>query len=220
MESGPISMLCGLALPGPAGQILAVLSALLYPAVAIVTLRAWRDRSVRDWPVLALIGLIVAIGAGAVWIRLAPSGAARMAEMLAAVLFVAGCFYLAMRRFLFLTLWPAIGATAAFGLFARGSARQLGFLMGDAGIYAPALWALLILGGLLVALRQTGGRVLMLATGLMAAAVGVRMAEGALCSFWPAGLILWDGLMASVLALLAGILLRFGPAEPADKVSA
>lgn len=216
MDDGPISMLC---LGGGADAVrqgLAVASVLFYPAAALAVLARWRRQIPRDWPLLGLVGLMVAIGIGGGLVRLDPEGPGRWTELIATALFLLMAFYLAMRRFLFMGPLAAGGAVLAFLFFARSAAAQLRFLMGDAAVWAPTVWAALILGGLLVAMRrQGGGRLLALVIGLMTAAVIVRGAGGALCPVWPAGLILWDGLMAGVLALVSLVLLGFAPGSPA-----
>lgn len=102
MEDGPISMLCLAAGAGPLRQGLALLASLFYPAAALVAARLWARQHPRDWPVLALVVLMVAIGSGGLLVRFDPAGGGRWVELIASVLFILLGFYLAMRRFLFL----------------------------------------------------------------------------------------------------------------------
>jgi hypothetical protein len=74
----------------------------------------WRRAGTHDWPALALIGVTAAIGIGSfIFHTVATSGAAKFDTIPIAV-FIFGYLFLALRRFLDLSLIVSLGVLVAF----------------------------------------------------------------------------------------------------------
>jgi hypothetical protein len=102
----------------------------------------------RDWPVLWLIALVFTIGIGSFLFHTMPSKATLLADVIPIQLFILTYFFLAMRRYLSLSVWLSLGLVVCF--VAAGQMMTLAahnfmgrrVLTGSVG-YVPGLVAML-----------------------------------------------------------------------------
>ena len=162
----------------------------------------WRRGDREDWPALALIGVVTAVGIGSFTFHTVATRGAVLADVIPIAVFIYGYLLLALRRFLGLP-WIAAGAivvayaAAAQGLSVLAPPR---FLNGSVG-YLPALAALIVVAA--VAKKKDVRRGLALAALLFAISLALRTADIALCPGFPLGThFVWHILNAVVLYIL------------------
>jgi hypothetical protein len=185
----------------------------------------WRRAGGRDWPGLALIGVILIVGIGSFLFHTFANRWSRLADVLPIALFIYGYFLLALRRFLRLSLIAALAATGIFALFNMIFPRLwFGVLPGvslDGSVgYIPALAALLAVGCLCLVVKvRRPGFALLAAAGIFALSLFFRSIDGAVCSAFPTGThFLWHVLNGVVLLVLARAAIAY-PAGDRAKAS-
>ena len=197
-------------------------AAFIVAALAALALARRQGRG--DPAVLALSGVLLAIGVGSFLFHTFATAWAAVLDVAPIMLFILGYFAVAMRRFVGLG-WPgALLATLAFAVAAAAGGPLLGPLLrpliGSSTGYVPALLGLALVGGWLATRpgpRQRGaGRHLLAAAALFAVSLTFRVLDQPLCPAWPAGThFLWHVLNATVLFTTLLALIRHGAPEPA-----
>jgi hypothetical protein len=174
---------------------------------AVMALVAWRREGGRDWPALALIVVVAAVGCGSFAFHTVATRAAMLADVIPIAIFIYGYLLLALRRFLCL---PAGVAVAMVVVYALG-AQALSWLApppalnGSLG-YLPALVAMIVMA------RVTHGRTrrgLELAVLLFAVSLAMRTIDIAACEIFSLGThFVWHMLNAVVLHVLLRTAIR------------
>jgi hypothetical protein len=180
-------------------------------AAAIAFVRWWRSGA-RDWPTLALIVVLVAIGLGSfAFHSLATRGAVYL-DVVPIAVFIYGYLLLALRRFLALPWRAAIELLVVF--FA--ASRVLPYLAGPGALngsvdYLPALLAMLIMVWFVpINVRPA----IWLAAILFVISLAFRTMDQAVCPGFPLGThFIWHLLNATVLLVLLEAAISFNSRE-------
>ena len=170
----------------------------------------WKRNGGRDGPALWLVLVTAAVGIGSFLFHTFANRWSLIADVLPIAVFIYSYVFLALRRYLGLSMPAAVFVTIAFAVFNMGfECLWLGTvgpitLNGSIG-YLPAGGALVVVGGL--ALGSTGrapaGRSLLAAAAIFAASLTFRSIDHAVCEAFPTGThFLWHGLNALVLFIL------------------
>ena len=116
--------------------------AFLFAAAA--AFRRWRSAGERDWPALALIIIVVAVGLGSFTFHTVATRGAALADVIPIAIFIYGYLLLALRRFLALPPAGAVVIVVAYGAIAQTLPLMVspGAFNGSAG-YLPALVAMI-----------------------------------------------------------------------------
>ncbi len=111
---------------------------------AAVAFRLWRRGDRDDWPALALIGVVAAVGIGSFVFHTVATRAAILADVIPIAIFIYGYLLLALVRFLHLKAVAAGAIVVAFAAGAQALAASAPprLLNGSVG-YLPALAALI-----------------------------------------------------------------------------
>jgi hypothetical protein len=147
------------------------LSNVAFLIAAAVAFRLWRRGDRDDWPALALIGVVAAVGIGSFLFHTVATRAAILADVIPIAIFIYGYLLLALVRFLHFKAVVAGTIVVAFAAGAQALAASAPprLLNGSVG-YLPALAALIA-----VALA-TGARSTRHNLGLAAAVLAVSLA--------------------------------------------
>jgi len=169
---------------------------------AALALDLWRRGDRKDWPALALIVIVAAVGVGSFVFHTVATRAAILADVVPIGVFIYGYLLLALRRFLHLRVIVAAPIVVAYaaGAQALSALAPARLLNGSVG-YLPALAALIAVA---VAAREQGTRrSLGLAAVVFAISLAFRTADIALCPQFPLGIhFVWHVLNAVVLYVL------------------
>src|SRR6516162_8607842 len=169
---------------------------------ALLALRLWRHSDREDWPALALIIVVAAVGMGSFVFHTVATRAAILADVVPIAVFIYGYLLLALRRFVHLRMIVAAAIVVAYaaGAQALSALAPARLLNGSIG-YLPALAALIAVA---VAAREQGTRrSLGLAAVVFAISLAFRTADIALCPQFPLGIhFVWHVLNAVVLYVL------------------
>jgi Ceramidase len=192
---------------------------LIAAAAAFVLWRRQRARDGRsdgpradghDWPALALIVVVVAVGLGSFAFHTVATRGAMLADVIPIAIFIYGYLLLALRRFLHLPAGLAIAIVLAYAAGAQALSwlAPAGAFNGSVG-YLPALVALIVVAR---AARGTARRSLELAVMLFALSLALRTIDHEACATLPLGThFLWHLLNAAVLyVLLHAAIKEFG----------
>jgi hypothetical protein len=160
-----------------------------------------------DWPALALILVVVAVGLGSFAFHTMATRGAMLADVIPIAIFIYGYLLLALRRYLHLPAGLAIAIVVAYAVGAQAlswlaPARALNGSIG----YLPALLALIV-----VARTAHGAarRSLELAVMLFALSLALRTIDLEACETFPLGThFLWHLLNAAVLYVLLRAIIR------------
>jgi hypothetical protein len=162
----------------------------------------WRGGDRGDWPALALIGVVTAVGIGSFTFHTVATRGAVLADVVPIAVFIYGYLLLALRRFLGLPCLAAGAIVVAYAAAAQGISALAPprFLNGSVG-YLPALGALIAVAA--VAKEKTVRRGLALAALLFAISLALRTVDLAQCPAFPLGThFAWHILNAVVLYIL------------------
>ena len=177
---------------------------------ALIAYLRWRRTGADDRPALALIIVLIVIGVGSFLFHTFADQWSVLADVIPITVFIYVYFFFALRRFFGMSLILALIVTAAFlaASFGFDAVVPRDFLNGS-GSYLPALFAILIIGGLLMARRpDIGGRVLT-AGGVFIVSVTFRSIDQAVCDVLPLGThFLWHTLNAVTLYILLVVMMR------------
>ena len=174
----------------------------------------WRRAGGRDWPALALIVVVVAVGLGSFTFHTVATRGAMLADVIPIAIFIYGYLLLALRRFLHLSAAVAIAIIVGYA----AGAQALSWLAppralnGSIG-YLPALVAMVAMA------RVTHGRArrgLELAVMIFTVSLALRTIDLAACEIFPVGThFLWHLLNAVVLYVLLRTAIRESGSETA-----
>jgi hypothetical protein len=172
------------------------LSNVAFLIAAAVAFRLWRRGDRDDWPALALIGVVAAVGIGSFLFHTVATRAAILADVIPIAIFIYGYLLLALVRFLH---FKAVVAGTIVVAFAAASAPPR-LLNGSVG-YLPALAALIAVA-LATGARSTRHN-LGLAAAVFAVSLAFRTADTAICPQFAVGShFVWHVLTAVLLYVL------------------
>jgi hypothetical protein len=181
---------------------------------AAAALLLWRRAGGRDWPALALIVVVAAVGLGSFTFHTVATRGAMLADVIPIAIFIYGYLLLALRRFLHLSAGVAIAIVVGYA----AGAQALSWLAppralnGSIG-YLPALVAMVAMA------RVTHGRArrgLELAVMIFTVSLALRTIDLAACETFPVGThFLWHVLNAVVLYVLLRTAIRESGSETA-----
>ena len=178
------------------------LSNVAFLIAAAVAFRLWRRGDRDDWPALALIAVVAAVGIGSFVFHTVATRAAILADVIPIAIFIYGYLLLALVRFLHLKAVTAGAIVVAFAASAQTLAASAPprLLNGSVG-YLPALAALVAVA--LSAGEPAARRSLGLAAAVFAVSLAFRTADTAICAEFPLGShFVWHVLNAVVLYML------------------
>jgi hypothetical protein len=177
------------------------LSNVAFLIAAAVAFRLWRRGDRDDWPALALIGVVAAVGIGSFVFHTVATRAAILADVIPIAIFIYGYLLLALVRLLHVKAVAAGAMVIAFaaGAQALAAAAPPRLLNGSVG-YLPALVALIAVA--LAAGEPGTRRSLWLAAAVFAVSLAFRTADTAICPQFALGHFIWHVLNAVVLYLL------------------
>ena len=169
----------------------------------------WRSAGSRDRPALALIIVVVAVALGSFAFHTLATRGAVLADVIPIAIFIYGYLFLALRRFLGLSL----GVSLAIVVVYAAGAQALSWLApralnGSIG-YLPALVALIAVAR---AARGPARRGLELAVMIFTVSLALRTVDLAACDTFPLGThFSWHLLNAVVLYVLLRTAIRKSP---------
>ena len=178
-------------------------------AAVIAFVRWWRAGA-RDWPTLALIVVLVAIGFGSFAFQALATRGADYFDVIPIAVFIYGYLLLALRRFLALPWRASIELLVVF--FA--ASRVLPYLAGPGTLngsldYLPALAAMLILVWFVPSKVRPA---IWLAAILFVVSLAFRTVDQTVCGAFPLGThFIWHVLNAAVLLVLLDAAISAGP---------
>jgi len=178
------------------------LSNAAFLVAAALALDLWRRGDRKDWPALALIVIVAAVGVGSFVFHTVATRAAILADVVPIGVFIYGYLLLALRRFLHLRMIVAAAMVVAYVACAQAlsALAPTRLLNGSIG-YLPALAALIAVA--LAASEQGTQRSLRLAAVVFAISLAFRTADNAVCPQFPLGIhFVWHVLNAVVLYVL------------------
>ena len=161
----------------------------------------WRRAGSRDWPALALIIVVVAVGIGSFAFHTLATRGAVLADVIPIAIFIYGYLLLALRRFLRLLAGVSVAIVVVYAAGAEALSRLAppDTLNGSIG-YLPALVALIVVAR---AARGHARRGLELAVLIFTVSLALRTIDLAVCDTFPLGThFLWHLLNATVLYVL------------------
>jgi hypothetical protein len=178
------------------------LSNAAFLVAAALAFDMWRRGDRGDWPALALISVVAAVGVGSFVFHTVATRAAILADVIPIAIFIYGYLLLALARFLHFRVIVAGAVVIAFAVCAQGlSALAPPRLLNGSIGYLPALAALTAVT--LAAGERATRRSLGLAALVFAISLGFRTADMAICPEFPLGShFVWHVLNAVVLYVL------------------
>jgi hypothetical protein len=177
------------------------LSNVAFLIAAAVAFRLWRRGDRDDWPALALIGVVAAVGMGSFIFHTVATRAAILADVIPIAIFIYGYLLLALVRFLHLKVVTAGAIVVAFATGAQALAASAPRLLNGSVGYLPALAALIAVA--LSAGEPATRRSLGLAAAVFAVSSAFRTVDTAICPQFALGShFIWHVLSAVVLYVL------------------
>jgi hypothetical protein len=213
--SEPVDFYCERVSAGFWGEpVNALTNAVFLLAAAIALVRWWRAGA-RDWPTLALIIVLVAIGFGSFAFHALATRGAVYLDVIPIAIFIYGYLLLALRRFLALPWRATIEILVVFFAASRALPQLVdpGALNGSLD-YLPALAAMLILVWFVPSKVRPAIR---LAAILFVVSLAFRTMDQAVCAAFPLGThFIWHLLNAAVLLVLLDAAISNGPGATTD----
>ncbi|WP_428688355.1 ceramidase domain-containing protein [Roseibium sp.] len=168
----------------------------------------WRRNTPDDLPAFALIAIVVATGIGSFLFHTFATRWASLADVIPIALFIHGYLFFALKRYLELPWWGALGIVVVFFGASPFAARALAPLTGSSSGYVPALMALYTVGTLFVRRNRPLGSLVLLTGLLFTVSIGMRMLDEPICAQLATGThFLWHILNGIVLYLLLRVLI-------------
>jgi hypothetical protein len=184
--SDPIDIYCERADPSFWAEPVNALTNLGFLVAAGLAFRHWRRRASPDYPVLGLIVLVVLIGIGSFLFHTIATEATSLVDVLPITLFVFWYLYLALRRFLSLSVGPSIVLLVAFvGVSETMSFPLAAEISNGSDAYLPPLAALVGIGYFTP--DSSRRRSLLFSATIFAVSLAFRTIDLAACGAWPVG---------------------------------
>jgi hypothetical protein len=203
--STPIDLYCERTDPSFWAEPANALSNAAFLIAAAAAFWQWRRQSgsdhSRDWPALALIVVVVAVGLGSFAFHTLATRGAVLADVIPIAVFIYGYLLLALRRFLGLAAGVAVAIVVAYAAGAQALSwlAPPGALNGSVG-YLPALVALIVVAR---AAHGPARRGFELAAMIFTVSLALRTIDLAACDTFPLGThFSWHLLNAVVLYVL------------------
>src|SRR6516162_3059846 len=200
--SEPVDLYCERTDASFCSEPVNALSNAAFLVAAALALDLWRRGDRKDWPALALIVIVAAVGVGSFVFHTVATRAAILADVVPIGVFIYGYLLLALRRFLHLRVIVAAPIVVAYAACAQAlsALAPTRLLNGSIG-YLPALAALIAVA--LAAREQGTRRSLGLAAVVFAISLASRTVDIVLCAAFPLGIhFIWHVLNAVVLYVL------------------
>jgi hypothetical protein len=199
--STPIDVYCERTDPSFWSEPANALTNIAFLIAAAAAFASWRRAGGRDWPALALIAVVIAVGIGSFIFHTMATRGALLADVIPIAVFIYGYLLLALCRLLRL---PAVIAVLIVAAYAGGAQALSSFAppraFNGSIDYLPALAALI---AVTLAARGPARRGLGLAAAIFAVSLAVRTLDLAACSVFPAGThFIWHVCNATVLYVL------------------
>ncbi len=207
--SEPVDLYCERIATGFWAEPVNALSNVAFVVAAVIAFVRWRRAGAGDWPSLALILVLVAIGLGSFAFHTLATRGAVYLDVIPIAIFIYGYLLLALRRLLALPWRASIEVLVVF--FA--ASRVLPFVAGPGALngsidYLPALVAMLIMVWFVPAEVR---RAIWLAALLFVVSLAFRTMDQAACAAFPLGThFVWHLLNAAVLLLLLDTAISVG----------
>jgi len=168
----------------------------------------WRRRTPGDLPALLLIIIVFATGVGSFLFHTFATRWAALSDVIPIALFIHIYLFFALKRFLGLPWWAALGCVAAFFAVTPFIGQATAPLVGSSAGYVPALLAIFVVGGLFYR-SNSGLGAQVLVTGIVfALSLTFRTLDEPLCDQLAFGThFLWHILNSIVLFLLLRVLI-------------
>lgn len=163
------------------------LTNLAFVVAAFWALALWRRKTPDDRAALAMICVVLATGIGSFLFHTYATRWAAMADVVPIALFIFGYLFLALRRFLRLSLLLSAGGLLSFAILTPFVVRAGSAVMGSSAAYLPALLA--IFGVALACYsrnRMLSGQ-LALAGAIFMVSLTCRILDGLICTQWHYG---------------------------------
>ncbi|POF34767.1 ceramidase domain-containing protein [Roseibium marinum] len=187
------------------------LNAVTNTAFLIAALAAWliwRGKTPDDLPALLLIAIVFATGVGSFLFHTFATRWASLADVIPIALFIHIYLLFALKRFLALPWWAAVGIVMVFFAVSPFVIGALAPLVGSSAGYVPALLAIFGVGGLYCRSDRRLGRQVLLTGVIFTASLGFRMLDEPLCAHLVIGThFLWHILNSIVLFALLRVLI-------------
>jgi hypothetical protein len=199
--SEPVDLYCERVGAGFWGEPINALTNAAFLLAAGIAFVRWRRAGARDWPTLALILLLVAIGLGSFAFHTLATRGAVYFDVIPIAVFIYGYLLLALRRFLALPWRATIEVLVVFFAVSRVLPQLAapGALNGSLD-YLPALAAMLILVWFVPSKVRPA---IWLAAILFVVSLAFRTMDQALCAAFPLGThFVWHLFNAAVLLVL------------------
>ncbi|MGH8667222.1 MAG: ceramidase domain-containing protein [Burkholderiales bacterium] len=163
--------------------------------------RSARRAELLSAPVALLLTLVLAIGIGSALFHTFATTWARVLDELPILLFQLLFVWVYARRVM--GLRPFAAGTILIAFFAAALyGRQFPHLLNGSLVYAPAVILVCVLGAFHYATHKPARAHLLLAAGVLAAAVGLRTLDASVCDWFALGThFLWHALVATVIYL-------------------
>ncbi|EAU41393.1 hypothetical protein FP2506_01460 [Fulvimarina pelagi HTCC2506] len=160
---------------------------------------------------MALIALVSVIGVGSFLFHTFATRWAGLADVLPITVFIFAYFAYALRRFVRLGWIATAICTLLFFVVSPLAEPVFSPIVGGSAAYLPGLFAMLGIGGFLLAGRHPAGRLVFAAGIVFTASLAFRIADDPLCDIMPLGThFLWHVFNAVTLGLLLTAATRFG----------
>jgi len=168
----------------------------------------WRRRTPDDLAALTLIAIVFATGIGSFLFHTFATRWAALSDVIPIALFIHVYLFFALKRFLRLPWWAALGIVIAFFAATPFLGQAVAPLVGSSAGYVPALLAIFVVGGLFYRHNKALGTQV-LATGIVfAVSLTFRTLDEPLCGQLAFGThFLWHILNSVVLFLLLRVLI-------------
>ena len=175
---------------------------------ALAAFLIWRRRTPDDLPGLLLIGIVFATGIGSFLFHTFATRWASLADVIPIALFIHVYLFVALKRFLGLAWWLALGIVIAFFAATPFLGQAVAPLVGSSAGYVPALLAIFVVGGLFCRNNKALGAQV-LGTGVVfALSLTFRTLDEPLCAQLAFGThFLWHIMNSVVLFLLLRVLI-------------
>lgn len=175
---------------------------------ALAACLIWRRRTPDDMPALCLIGIVFATGIGSFLFHTFATRWAALTDVIPIALFIHVYLFFALKRFLGLPWWAALGIVAAFFAATPFIGQAAAPIVGSSAGYVPALLAIFVVGGLFRRTDRVLGAQVLVTGVVFALSLTFRTLDGPLCGQLAFGThFLWHIMNSIVLFLLLRVLI-------------